>query len=112
LWGGAGNDWLDGGEGGDVFDGGAGSDLMIGGAGADLFIFGGGWDRIADFEDDVDTLRLDHALWAGAAPGPDAVLDLAYATAEGVFLDFGDGNGILIEGLGTVGALIDDLQIL
>ncbi|MBL3607500.1 glycosyl hydrolase [Rhodovulum sulfidophilum] len=111
LWGGEGNDWLDGGEGDDVFDGGAGSDLMIGGAGADLFIFGGGWDRIADFEDDIDTLRLKDGLWAGAAPGPDAVPDLAYATAEGVFLDFGDGNGILIEGLGTVGALIDDLQI-
>ncbi|ARC87441.1 hypothetical protein B5V46_01755 [Rhodovulum sp. MB263] len=84
---------------------------MIGGAGADLFIFGGGRDRIADFGEDIDTLRLDAALWAGAAPGPDAVADLAYATEAGVFLDFGDGNGILIEGLSAVGALIDDLQI-
>ncbi|WP_165828203.1 glycosyl hydrolase [Rhodovulum sp. BSW8] len=111
LWGGAGNDWLDGGEGADLLDGGAGSDLLIGGAGADLFIFTGGWDRIADFEDDLDTLRLDHALWGGTPPDLAGVPGLASVTGAGLMFDFGAGNGIVVEGISSVWALIDDLQI-
>ncbi|RAP41731.1 hypothetical protein BYZ73_09015 [Rhodovulum viride] len=111
LWSGDGNDWLDGGEGADLLDGGAGSDLLIGGAGADLFIFTGGWDRIADFEDDLDTLRFDGALWGGAPLDLAEVLSLATATDTGLMFDFRAGNGIVVEGITSVLALADDLQI-
>ncbi|PTW47786.1 glycosyl hydrolase [Rhodovulum kholense] len=111
LWGGDGNDWLDGGEGADLLDGGAGSDLLIGGAGADLFIFTGGWDRIADFEDDLDTLRFDGALWGGAPLDLAEVLSLATETGTGLMFDFRAGNGIVVEGITSVLALADDLQI-
>ncbi|MDO5621194.1 MAG: calcium-binding protein [Paracoccus sp. (in: a-proteobacteria)] len=55
-----GNNILNGGAGNDTIIGDKGNDVMIGGAGADVFIFGtrGGISRIADFEDNVDKLRL------------------------------------------------------
>jgi len=67
LRGGRGADVLDGGNGDDTLMGGIGRDRLVGGAGADTFVFKVGWavDRISDFEDDVDTIRLDSSLWGG-----------------------------------------------
>lgn len=107
LAGGQGNDLLDGGEGGDVLNGGPGADtlmggagddtltggpgndLMTGGAGADLFQFltrsAGEVDRISDFEDGIDRLRL------AAVPGADAEARFA-ALSIGLW----DGGGTQI----------------
>jgi len=67
LRGGRGADVLDGGNGDDTLMGGIGRDRLVGGTGADTFVFKVGWavDRISDFEDDVDTIRLDSSLWGG-----------------------------------------------
>ncbi|MFD1881983.1 calcium-binding protein [Paracoccus pacificus] len=70
LAGGAGNDRLDGGDGRDIIFGGSGNDMLLGGAGrdtliggsgADLFVFAanGGVDRIDDFENGFDRIRID-----------------------------------------------------
>jgi Ca2+-binding RTX toxin-like protein len=60
LNGGAGNDNLDGGAGRDYLAGGAGNDTLTGGAGGDCFDFRGifGSDRITDYQDGLDRLRL------------------------------------------------------
>ncbi len=62
LYGGAGDDALRGGAGDDILEGGAGDDVMWGGAGADLFVFravtAGETDRVCDFRDGVDGIRL------------------------------------------------------
>ena len=63
LFGGKGNDVLHGSNGNDTLDGGGGADVLIGGAGADTFVFGrfNADDTIEDFEDGVDTIRIDIA---------------------------------------------------
>lgn len=69
LDGGAGEDRLQGGDGDDIINGGVDftpevdegqTDVMTGGAGADVFVFGeqSGRDRVTDFEDGTDILRL------------------------------------------------------
>ncbi|WP_431272867.1 family 16 glycosylhydrolase [Dankookia sp. P2] len=64
------NNILTGSAGNDTLDGGAGNDVLIGGAGADTFIISGGngSDVIYDFEQGLDTIRLqDYALFNFAA---------------------------------------------
>jgi uncharacterized delta-60 repeat protein len=61
ISGGGGADILEGEDGTDTLDGGAGVDRLIGGADADTFAIttlSGGADRIADFGNGADTLRL------------------------------------------------------
>ena len=59
LDGGTGTDRLDGGAGADTLFGGAGADTLVGGIGADVFTVGaGGRDRISDFIDGVDRIRV------------------------------------------------------
>ncbi len=69
LIGGDGRDRLDGGNGSDILQGGAGNDILIagkgndvstGGSGADLFVFARaeGFNRITDFQDGIDTIRI------------------------------------------------------
>jgi Ca2+-binding RTX toxin-like protein len=56
-----GNDVLKGGGGDDTLDGGSGDDFLKGGSGADVFEFMGqstGRDRIVDFEDGIDLIRM------------------------------------------------------
>jgi cysteinyl-tRNA synthetase len=70
VYGDTGNDTVSGGYGNDVLNGGAGRDMLIGGAGYDTFdfttrpssVFA---DRIADFNPNFDTIRLDNAVMAG-----------------------------------------------
>ena len=62
-----GHDVLYGEDGDDVLDGGAGHDTLTGGDGADHFVFKGSWgyDTITDFEDGIDTIKIE----SEAAPG-------------------------------------------
>ncbi len=80
LAGGDGDDVLAGNRGDDRLDGGAGDDVIWGGAGADLFVFhqvtAGEVDRVCDFEDGIDHIRLTGAADFGTLS--------VTATAQGV----------------------------
>ncbi|WP_146585251.1 nidogen-like domain-containing protein [Puniceibacterium confluentis] len=90
LAGGGRNDLIFGGAGADRINGGAGNDTMTGGEGADLFIFNdmnedfniGEVDRILDFENGIDKLRLGDVDGAGRS-GKFASLEIANGTFDG-----------------------------
>ncbi|MDU9003417.1 calcium-binding protein [Sedimentitalea todarodis] len=102
LNGGSGEDRLHGGAGNDIIDGGidnapdggvAGhTDRLTGGEGADIFVFGekSGRDRVVDFEDGTDILRLD-----GHAGGFDA---LTISDRNGNLLVHHDNGSIVLVG--------------
>lgn len=114
LFGDAGDDVLKGGAGADELDGGKGRDRMTGGGGSDTFIFGqSGVDRILDFQDDLDKVRL-NAGELGLTPGLSGadIVDMFGTTIGGnAALDFGDGNKLIFVGLGDIGAISNDLLI-
>lgn len=109
LFGDEGDDLLRGGQGNDVIDGGKGSDTLTGNAGADSFIFTGGRDRITDFQDDLDKIRIDRDFFSGTKSqlfraaeikGGNAVFDL-------------DGKHILIvENVDHLSDLRDDVFLI
>lgn len=111
LSGGAGNDTLFGNAGADVLDGGAGDDMLDGGKSTDTFVFGAGVDHIVNFQDDIDTLLLEAALWGGAALSADEILD-GYGSFSGgtATLDFG-AEVLTIDGLGSLSELQNDLGL-
>lgn len=113
LGGGSGRSRLSGGSGNDTLDGGSGNDELAGGSGSDLLLFGRGRDVVTDFENNLDTLRVNDALWGGRALSVAQVL-AAYATVVdgAVRLDFGDGNSLTIERLSSAALLLDDLVII
>ncbi|AYF02263.1 hypothetical protein PY32053_02670 [Paracoccus yeei] len=106
-----GADHLFGGAGNDILSGGSGSDLLSGGAGADNFIFNHGADVILDFQDNLDTIRLDDALWGGAARSVAQVLRMATVVDGDLVLDFGSGHRLTVADLARPGLLADDLII-
>ncbi|ROU02996.1 calcium-binding protein [Histidinibacterium lentulum] len=109
LYGGPGNDTLYGNSGSDVLNGGSGNDLLFGGQMADRFVFSSGRDRIADFEDDVDTLLFSAGLWGGGARPLSWIMDQARATPGGTVFTFGN-DSVTITGL-SPGALSDDIGL-
>lgn len=104
LWGGSGDDLLKGNAGHDQLAGGAGNDILSGGIGADRFIYDGGRDRILDFQDRIDTIVFDMALWGG---GTRTFAELSQYASQGadaiVSLDFGNGNILEISNIDTKG---------
>ena len=112
LYGGAGNDRLSGGDGADSLDGGSGNDGLTGDAGADTFLFRNGRDRVMDFVDNVDTLALDNALWAGAHLSTAQILAKASMIAGDVVFNFGGGHVLTVHGPASVAALADDLMVI
>jgi serralysin len=95
LNGGTEDDYLYGENGLDTLNGGTGDDNLTGGLHADIFVFqlGGGYDRIKDWEDNVDRVDLTSFGFSGIAD----VLAIATDWAAGVRLDFTDGSMLLIE---------------
>ncbi|MCB1355134.1 MAG: calcium-binding protein [Maritimibacter sp.] len=78
----AGDNWFDGEDGDDMFYFGRGNDGAQGGDGADTFIFNGdtfGFDRIEDFEDGIDMIRIknaaDFAALTISQDGSDALIE-------------------------------------
>lgn len=106
-----GADHLFGGAGNDILSGGLGSDLLSGGAEADNFIFNHGADVILDFQDNLDTIRVDDALWGGAPRSVAQVLRMATVCDGDLVLDFGGGHRLTVADLARPGLLADDLII-
>lgn len=114
LFGQVGDDRLRGMGGSDVLDGGVGDDRLAGGRGGDTFVFaaGMGRDRIDDFRDDTDTLRLDDALWGGRdLSAVQVVRQFAHVHDGDLVLNFGDGDVVILEGFRDRAELADDLLI-
>ncbi|MEP2785094.1 MAG: calcium-binding protein [Pseudoruegeria sp.] len=113
LDGGKGNDVLDGGGGKDILDGGKGKDTLSGGAKADVFIFGkkGGKDTIVDFEDNLDTLQLDEALWGGGLNKKKVLKKFAEVDGDDILLDFGK-HELRLENMSDIDALKNDLELI
>ena len=104
-----GNDTLNGHLGMDTLDGGAGDDLLQGGSEADTFIFTEGADTVLGFENDLDVIQIDDALWGGGLTEQE-VVDTYGSLVDGrVVLDFGAGNSVTITGLSATQDLVDDL---
>jgi len=119
LAGNDGNDTLNGNAGNDTLNGGAGDDVMHGGIGADVFVFREGNDTIIQFQNDIDTLQLDDALWGGAALSIEEILAFATLDGSGLTFDFGETTLTIdrianVPGLGgaeLIAALADDLVV-
>ncbi|MHA6326466.1 calcium-binding protein [Roseivivax sp. CAU 1753] len=111
LDGGAGNDTLYGGAGNDTLTGGGGTDVLDGSTGADTFIFSEGNVVITEFQNDVDTLVLDAALWGGAALDAEAMVDMAEVVDGDLVFAFDDAR-LVIEGLSNPNALLNDILLL
>jgi Ca2+-binding RTX toxin-like protein len=119
LQGGGGNDllvggWnadtLRGGTGADTLDGGRGNDTLYGGGDADTFVYAptGRHDRIFDLDISEDQIDLTAFHFANAAQ----VRQLASDIGNGVLIDFGGADDLIVEGIGSVNQLTDVLFIL
>ncbi|BBK43111.1 hypothetical protein STVA_31310 [Allostella vacuolata] len=106
VWGGQGNDQLFGDQGDDWLSGDRGNDTLTGGPGADRFAYAenGGLDRVADHDlqgGDVIELAVgpDGLLNGIAIAGFADILARLVDGPDGVFLDLGDGQGIVLAGI-------------
>jgi Ca2+-binding RTX toxin-like protein len=97
LSGGGGADHLEGGAGDDVIDGGMGSDELYGGSGADMFVFANGFgtDKIFDFEDGIDHIKLSGITGVTSFSNVVVTQDL-FGNAV---LSFGLNNSITLQGV-------------
>ncbi|MCF6232110.1 MAG: hypothetical protein L3J36_03255 [Rhodobacteraceae bacterium] len=96
--GGAGNDKLFGGAGKDKLFGGAGDDTLTGGGGADVFVFGknSDKDKVTDFDDGTDILRIaDHSGSFGSLTITDQGGDLKIVHDGGTILLVGEAGTTL-----------------
>ncbi|MCB1518653.1 MAG: hypothetical protein KDJ19_13690 [Hyphomicrobiaceae bacterium] len=112
LAGGTGRDRLDGGAGNDSLSGGRQNDSLTGGLGADRFWFNkkDGKDVVEDFQNNVDTIVLDHNLWNGNLTKKQVLNQFAKKVNGEVVLDFGKDE-LSLDGFGNISALKDDIQI-
>ncbi len=115
LNGGAGSDFLAGGTENDILDGGTGNDTLNSGSGADILVFGLGYefDIVQGFENNVDTLEFDEALWGGGLTPAQVLANFATQFAAGVVeFNFGLGDVLHVNQNGlTVADLSDDITI-
>ncbi len=105
----AGADTILGNGGKDRLDGGVGNDLLTGGGDKDVFIFAnnGDKDRILDFRNNFDTIRLDDNLGINTIR---QALARADQVGKNVVFDFGQGDTLTILDIRKA-ALADDLLI-
>ncbi len=60
------------------------------------------------FQNDIDTLQLDDALWGGRALTTNQILEFAEVSGSTVLFDFGGGNPLTIDRMANVPGLSDD----
>lgn len=109
LFSGAGYDVVEGGTGDDTLWGGGDNDRFWGGTGADVFYFGGnsGDDSIHDFNVDEDQLILSDTPTDFTSHAD--ITAAASDTDNGLLIDLGGGNSLLLEGLSS--SDINDINI-
>lgn len=112
LIGGAGNDRLNGGTGNDRLAGSYGNDVLIGGGQADMFVFDRGRDTIRDFQNNIDTLQIDDALWGGGARSIAQVLRMASVVDGDTVFRFAGGHTLTLDNYSRIASLSDDLAII
>lgn len=112
LDGGSGNDVLEGGSSNDVLEGGAGNDTLTGGSGRDQFVFALGHDTdvITDFNVKKDSLQLTLGLTDGETDPAEILALFGSQETNGVLLNFGGGDRILLQDL-TLNGLTLDIDI-
>ncbi len=112
IFGGSGNDTLSAGAGLDFLDSGAGNDLFIGSADGllDRFTYRENYesDRIINFEDDIDLIQLDSAIWGGGLSAAQVVSMFGSNSNGDAILNFGGGNILQVDNI-TTAALQDDM---
>ena len=111
LLGSSGADRLEGNAGADSLNGQGGDDVLRGGIGADTFVFevGSGNDRIADFQNNVDTIMLEQALLSEATPVADDLRNYASLNSDGfLVLTFGTDT-LTFTGVTNTGAILDEV---
>lgn len=109
-----GNDKIWGGDSSDQLYGSAGKDQLHGDLGNDAFVFatGAGADKIYDFENDVDTLKLDDAIWGGGLSKAQVIADYASVVNGNTVFNFGDGNKVTILGVTDTSIFQNDIAII
>jgi serralysin len=118
IYGGTGNDALFGNGGEDSIYGGADNDTINGGVGDDSFVFdlfSGGIDQISVFEG-AGVAGGDELMIAAGLPGSgiNSIADVLARTlydGSNAFVSFGEGQGVLIVGIGTTQLIADDIVI-
>jgi Ca2+-binding RTX toxin-like protein len=101
-----GADTLNGGDGADTMIGGTGSDLMTGGLGLDTFIFSfggmaaGDHDRITDFTNGADTIRLQQSAFTSMS-----LVDTATGSELLLTLAAGGNYALTLDGISAANAL-------
>ena len=94
------------------YSGDGGNDSLVGGGGADVFIYATstGVDTISGWEDNIDTLSLDDALW-GTGKTIQQVLDsFAHVSGSNTVLTFA-AVSITLLGVTNVNSLADDIVL-
>jgi serralysin len=64
---------------------------------------------VEDFQDNIDTLKFDDALWGGGARTVSSILNFCDVKAGDAVFDFGHGNTFTIENVTSLRQLADDL---
>lgn len=108
LSGEGGDDVLTGGLGIDTLDGGTGNDVMTGGLSADFFVFASGLDRITDFADNIDTLRIERDLMAATTATWNSLRALGQEFADRVEFRFSATDVLTVAGVTRLDQLADD----
>ncbi|MGE0723505.1 MAG: calcium-binding protein [Alphaproteobacteria bacterium] len=114
LFGGADGDRLSGDAGADTLVGDRGNDTLTGGPGADRFHFGdgSGADRIDGFDPAAgDRIAVELDVNGSRIFSAGVLIDRALHSAEGVVLDLGDGNTVLVAGWSKAALSADHLLI-
>ena len=108
ISGNAGDNVLKGKGGADMITGGAGNDLLHGGADTDVFFFAKGddVDRVRDFKDGEDLIGI-----SGVESYADFTALNIKQTTDGVAIDLGDGDKLIIEGLLKSDFTYDDIYL-
>lgn len=118
LTGGRGNDRLQGNEGADRLfgganadrlDGGNGNDRLDGGGGRDTFVFDAGKDVVLDFQNNIDTLRIERDLGAGNLT-KNKLANLVEVVNGNLFFDFGRDE-LTVRGINNFNQIRDDIDL-
>lgn len=119
LSGEAGADRLAGNAGRDRLTGGAGDDVLTGGGAGDTFVFapsqgaagrGGNRDHVTDWGRG-DTLALDRDLWDGRLSAAQLVARFADILRGDLVFDFGHGNRLTLDDVGSLGGIAGRLDL-